>query len=197
VAAPPPFELEPRKLSLSDSPWVEIFDSGDDWWSVEVTNHLRSFAHAQQLAGYNETTLFSRRGEQEIVGFATFSSDRLKIPQVQSAFPEFGVPPGIATAFVPAWIIAFFGVHRDSQGQTFGEEMHASLLLRMEASPGSPRFVYLQCWEENAGAMRFWQRLGYREFHRTSPLRPDRSGSATLVRMIYDRQRSPSAQQLA
>jgi ribosomal protein S18 acetylase RimI-like enzyme len=188
LAERPPFELEARRLSPEDLAFLEQFDAGDSWWCGEVTAHLRNFALAQQTAGYNETTLFSNPRDGRIVGFATVSSDRLRIPQVQAAFPEFGVAPGIVTTFVPAWIIPYFGVNRDAQGRTFGEEMHASTLVKMEQSHGSPRFIYLQCWEENEGAVRFWRRLGYREFHHTTPQRPDGNGQAALIWMLYDRQ---------
>ncbi len=187
MAERPPFELEARRLAPQDADQIAFFDSGDEWWCEEVTTHLRTYALPQQIAGYNETTLFSLPGDDRIIGFTTVSPDSLKLPQVQAAFPEFGAPPGIETIHVPVWIVVYFGVHRDNQRRTYGEEMHARLLAKMEESLGAPRFVYLQCWEENDGGVRFWTRLGYQEFNRTASLKPRGDDHATLLWLMHDR----------
>lgn len=187
MAGGPPFELEPRKLAAQDADLLANFDSGGEWWCEEVTTHLREYALPQQTAGYNETTLFSLPGEDRITGFTTVSPNSLKLPQVQAAFPEFGAAPGIETIHVPVWIVVYFGVHRDDQRRTYGEEMHTWLLEHMEESLGAPRFIYLQCWEENAGGVHFWTQLGYQEFNRTTPPKPGGDGPATLLWLMYDR----------
>lgn len=192
--AGPPFELEARKLALQDADLLAAFNAGDEWWCEEVTTHLRTYALAQQSAGFNETTLFSLPADGRIVGFTTVSPDRLRLPQVQPAFPEFGAAPGIETINVPVWIVVFFGVDREYQGRTYGEEIHTWLLAQMEESLGAPRFIYLQCWEENAGGVRFWSRLGYQQFNRTTPQKPGGDGPATLLWMMYDRYRIMAAE---
>lgn len=188
--AGPPFELEARKLAPQDADLLGAFDAGDEWWCEEVTNHLRTYALAQQTEGYNETTLFSLPGNDRIIGFTTVSPNSLKLPQVQAAFPEFGAAPGIETILVPVWIVVYFGVDREYQRHTYGEEMHTWLLAQMEESLGAPRFIYLQCWEENAGGLHFWTRLGYQEFNRTTPLKPGGDTNATLAWLMYDRYRT-------
>ncbi|MFI5281739.1 MAG: GNAT family N-acetyltransferase [Candidatus Dormibacterales bacterium] len=83
------------------------------------------------------------------------------------------------------WLIPYFGVHRKHRGQAYGDEMHIWLLTQMEGLLGAPRFLYLQCWEENEPAMRFWQRLGYQQFHQTTEQRAGKS--AHLAWLIFDR----------
>jgi ribosomal protein S18 acetylase RimI-like enzyme len=185
----PPFELEARQLAPQDADLLANFDSGGEWWCEEVTNHLRTYALPQQTAGYNETTLFSLPGDDRIVGFTTVSPNSLKLLQIQGAFPEFGAAPGIETIHVPVWIVVYFGVDREYQHRTIGEEMHTWLLTNMEESLGAPRFIYLQCWEENAAGVHFWTRLGYQEFNRTTPPKPGGGAQATLLWMMYDRYR--------
>src|SRR5216683_952503 len=147
---------------------------------------LNASALSQQIAGYNVTTLFSLPGEGRIIGFTTVSPDSLKLLQVQAAFPDFGAAPGIETINVPVWIVVYFGVDGEHQRRTYGEEMHTWLLQQMEESLGAPRFIYLQCWEENVGAVHFWTRLGYQEFNRSTPAKPGGDGYTTLLWLMYD-----------
>ena len=149
-AVPTEFELEARSLTPEDAAWLTFFEAGTEWWSEEVTGFLRQHALAHSQAGYSTTILFSYPNDKHVIGFFAVASSSLKLAKVQGAFPRFGAPPGVETKQVPVWLIPYFGVHRDHQGRAHGEEMHLWLLQRMEAAElGAPRFIYLQCWEEN------------------------------------------------
>src|SRR6202022_2435707 len=91
----------------------------------------------------------------------------LKLSKIQGAYPKFGPPPGVETPNVPVWLVAYMGVHHDQQGGTDGEEVHVWLLRERVGLLGAPRFLFLQCWVENDRAIKFWRRLGYKEFDRT------------------------------
>jgi ribosomal protein S18 acetylase RimI-like enzyme len=163
-----PFELEWRSLTADDSAWLTFFDAGPDWWSDEVTGFLRQHALDNAKSGYSSTLLFSFPEEKHVAGFVAFASSSLKLAKLQGGYPKFGPPPGVETPNVPVWVVPYFGVHGDFQGRGLGEEMHVQLLRLMDSTLGAPRFLYLQCWEENARGVDFWIRLHYQEFDRTT-----------------------------
>lgn len=185
AAAPPPFELEPRTLTADDAAWLTFFDAGTDWWCEEVTGFLRQYALAHAKAGYSSTLLFSLPNERHVVGYITVAASSLQLGKVKGAYPKFGPPPGVETTHVPVWVVPYFGVHQDFQGQAHGDEMHIHLLQIMEGLLGAPRFLYLQCWEENARALKFWNRLGYQELTRTTEQHAGKSHG--LVWLLFDR----------
>jgi len=186
MAGPPPHEeLEARFLTPEDAAWLTFFDAGDDWWCEEVTGFLRQHALRQAAAGYSDTVLSSLPNERHVIGFLSVASSVLQLSQVKGAYPKFGPPPGIETSRVPVWVIPYFGVHRNYHGHAYGEEMHIWLLNAMEGLLGAPRFLYLQCWEENGPGIRFWRRLGYTQFHQTTE---QRAGETSLLAwLIFDR----------
>lgn len=182
---PSPFELDARSLTPEDAAWLTFFDAGADWWCEEVTGFLRQYALEHSKAGYGNTVLFSLPNEKHVVGFLAVASSSLQLTQVKGAYPKFGPPPGVETSRVPVWLIPYFGVRKDFHGHAYGDEMHIWLLRAMEGLLGAPRFLYLQCWKENERGMRFWQRLGYKQFHETS----DKRAGATvhLAWLLFDR----------
>jgi len=129
--------------------------------------------------------IFTRPPERHVVGFLTVSSSALKLAKIKGAYPKFGPPPGVETQNVPVWLVSYMGVHREYQHHTYGEEMHVWLLKAMVGLLGAPRFLYLQCWAENEDALRFWTRLGYKEYERTSSRYGERTPE--LVWMLLDR----------
>jgi ribosomal protein S18 acetylase RimI-like enzyme len=139
----------------------------------------------QANAGYNATVLFTRPRERLIAGFLTVASSALKLAKIRGVYPKFGPPPGVETQNVPVWLVAYMGVHRDHQGGTYGEEMHVWLLKEMVGLLGAPRFLYLQCWVENQRALKFWSRMGYKEFDRTPEQYGDKSRE--LAWLLLDR----------
>ena len=185
MSTTPLFDLSARMLTAEDAAWLTFFDAGPDWWCEEVAGFLRQHAIAHNAAGYSSTVLFSTPNEKHVVGFVSVSSSSLQLGKVQGAYPKFGPPPGVETNHVPVWVIPFMGVHRQHQGRTYGEEMHVWLLRQMDGLLGAPRFLYIQCWEENVRGLRFWERLGYREFDRRTDQKID--PKRTLVWMILDR----------
>lgn len=182
---PSPFELDARPLTPEDAAWLTFFDAGADWWCEEVTGFLRQYALEHSKAGYGDTVLFSIPNEKHVVGFLSVASSSLQLTQVKGAYPKFGPPPGVETSRVPVWLIPYFGVRKDFHGNAYGDEMHIWLLRAMEGLLGAPRFLYLQCWKENERGMRFWQRLGYKQFHETSDKRAD--ATVHLAWLLFDR----------
>ena len=182
---PSPFEFEARPLTPEDAAWLSFFDAGQEWWSDEVTGFLRQHSLAHGKAGYSTTVLFSLPKEKHVVGFLAVAPGSLQLSRVQGAYPKFGPPPGVETTYVPVWLVPYFGVHRNFQGQAYGDEMHLWLLQLMEGQIGAPRFLYLQCWEENDRGVAFWARLGYQEINRTTEQHA--GGSHRLVWLIFDR----------
>jgi ribosomal protein S18 acetylase RimI-like enzyme len=188
---PSAFELHARPLAAEDAAWLTFFDAGAEWWCEEVTGFLRQYALEHAKAGYGDTVLFSFPDEKHVVGFLAVASSSLQLTQVQGAYPKFGPPPGVETSRVPVWLVPYFGVDRNVHGRAYGDEMHIWLLNAMEGLLGAPRFLYLQCWKENERGIRFWQRLGYKQFHETSEKRAD--ATVHLAWLLFDRFLIPPA----
>lgn len=180
-----PFELQWRLLTADDKAWLTFFDAGPDWWSDEVTGFLRQYSLEHTKAGYGFTLLFSGPNEKHIDGFLTFASSSLQLAKIRGAYPTFGPPPGVETTHVPVWAVPYFGVQREKQGRALGEEMHVHLLQLMDSTLGAPRFLYLQCWEENERGLAFWKRLRYEEINRTTE--QHLGGKHRLVWLVLDR----------
>jgi ribosomal protein S18 acetylase RimI-like enzyme len=182
---PPHEELQSRFLTPEDAAWLTFFEAGDEWWCEEVTGFLRQHALPQGAAGYSDTVIFSLPNERHVIGFLSVASSVLQLSKVQNAYPKFGPPPGVEASRVPVWVIPYFGVHRNFRGHAYGDEMHIWLLHAMEGLLGAPRFLYLQCWEENEPGIRFWRRLGYTQFHQTTEQRAGKD--VHLAWLIFDR----------
>lgn len=184
MAAAPDYALKARLLDEAEQNWIQQFAAGEEWWSHEVTDFLRHHAMEMGRQGLNTTILFSFPGFHEVVGFVTASNASLLARDVGLSVT---LPPG-SPARVPAVLIPYMGVDRRyRRSGHFGQEIHMQLLEAISTSWAATRLIYLECWEENAGGVAFWRRMGYVAFHRFQTKRPDCDDNAWLLRMVYDR----------
>lgn len=181
------YRLAPRVLSEADGVWVERFTAGDDYWEMEVVEHLRVDALRQQQGGYNRTTLFSYPGNPEIVGFMTLAPTEVRWKDLQQQVPV-GDP---VLRKLPVVLVVYLGVARRFQGNGHGLEMHTRLLEDLANSMSAPRFIYLQCWADNQRALGFYNKIGYVQFDDVEEARPDGLGKAHLLKLVYDRFKIP------
>jgi ribosomal protein S18 acetylase RimI-like enzyme len=78
-------------------------------------------------------------------------------------------------------------------GNGYGTEIFLQFQEMVAAAPGAPRFVYLQCWEDNADAIRFYKEVGFEEYDIEAIDRvPYDETPGNLIRLAYDRFRLPS-----
>jgi len=178
------YALEFRVLDESDEDWIQRFHVGEEWWSHEITNFLRNDAVEQGKQGLNRTILFSFPGYKEIVGFLTTSTASVPAALLNEVLT---LAPGVPSR-VPAVLIAYLGVARKyRRAGHFGQEIHLRLLEDIARSWAVARVVYAECWEENAGGLAFWKKLGYIRFSRFQLRRTDIAELGWLHRMVYDR----------
>jgi len=178
------YALEFRVLDESDEDWIQRFAVGEEWWSHEITDFLRNDALEQAKQGLNRTILFSFPGYKEIVGFLTTSTASVSAANLNEVLT---LPAGVP-ARVPAVLIVYLGVARKyRRAGHFGQEIHLRLLEDIADSWAVARIVYAECWEENAGGLAFWAKLGYLAFSRFQLPRPDNGELDWLCRMVYDR----------
>ena len=184
MATPPEYELEGRFISAADDEWIQRFSAGEEWWSHEVTDFLRSHALEHAVRGINQTILFSFPGYRDIVGFVTAAYSSLPL-RLMPADLYTGITLPIQR--VPAALIAYLAVARSYRRLGFGEEIHVQLLESINASWTAARWVYCECWEENEAGVAFWTNLGYEFLERKQRPRPDGNGQGWLRSQVLDR----------
>ncbi|HEX6350397.1 MAG TPA: N-acetyltransferase [Candidatus Dormibacteraeota bacterium] len=180
------YRLEARPLTDNDRVWLGVFSAGGHYWEQEVTDFLREEALDHSKAGYSTTTLYSLPGEPTIVGFLCISPESWTIKKMGKAFPNWEKIEGLPER-IPIVLMVYFGVHAKHQGQGYGTEIFVRLLEDLATGPTSARFIYLQVWEDNAAAVSFYERFGFRTFDSEVKDRPDGHGTANLLKMAYDR----------
>ncbi len=186
VDDPSPSRLVAKPLSEDDRVWLGLFSAGDDWWERELRDHLSGDALEQWRAGYNTTTLFTEPGSPNIVAFLTGSVGHWSNDKTQQTFPGWDPIPALPPR-IPVMLVPYFAVARKHQGQGYGSEIFADFLESLLVQHGAPRFIYLQVWAENEGAVRFYQKFDFEEFDRKEFGRPDGAGKAVRLSMAYDR----------
>ena len=189
------FRLVSRPLSEDDRVWLGLFDAGEQYWECEVTDFLQDQALLQWRAGYSTTTLYSLPETPElIVGFITAAVGDWTTKKVKKAFPEWDEAIAELPDAVPVLLIPYLGVAKKYQGQEFGSEILTRFFEDVSTAPGAPRFIYLQCWEDNQGAIRFYESFGFEVFDvRGEEERPYAGEPANLLYMAHDRFRLPQA----
>jgi ribosomal protein S18 acetylase RimI-like enzyme len=66
--------------------------------------------------------------------------------------------------------------------------MWLQFLEMLVAAPGAPRFVYLECWEDNGAALNFYHSLGFEQYDvEAVDDVPYAHHPGNLVRLAYDR----------
>jgi ribosomal protein S18 acetylase RimI-like enzyme len=182
--AMPVFQLKPRFLTEDDRALVARFSAGEeDPWSREVTHHFQNHAMEDAGLGLRRTILFSFRDCQDIAGCLTVSASALQLSPAVAA--DIACPT--RKERVPIVLLSWFGVAPQHWGHGVGQEMHLHLLKALEESWIASRLIYLECWEANERALRFWRQLGYVEIGREDKAGPQGAGMTALLRMVYDR----------
>ncbi len=88
---------------------------------------------------------------------------------------------------VPAVHLLYFGVDEKFQHGGNGQEIYVQFLEGLEQSPLAPRFVHLEVWKPNTGAIRFYERNHFQVLGETEKTRPESTAKEILVRMILNR----------
>jgi len=189
VAQEPPLRLVARPISEDDRVWLPLFSAGDhNYWDLEATDYLRDQALPHWAAGYSTTHLFSREESPEIVGFVSACVHHWQVKRTQGVFPHWDEAIARLPDRVPVMLIPFLAISSKHQGQGYGTEIFLQLQEMIAAAPGAPRFIYLQCWEDNAGALNFWKELGF-ELYDVEAVDevPYAKHPGNLLRLAFDR----------
>ena len=63
----------------------------------------------------------------------------------------------------------------------------------LAVAPGGPRFIYLECWQDNTDALRFYDAIGFKEYDvEAFDKVPYDDTPGNLVRLAFDRFLLPS-----
>ena len=148
-------------------PDIAEFSCGDDPWQVKVATFLRSGrAWEVHQTGESETLIFEDTVGGEVVGFANV------FPDVKS-WPKWN-----GKRRMPCLHIAWIAVAARHQGRGYGREIIEELAARaIEADQSG---LYLLVDTRNEDAIRFYARLGFREFGGANLYRDDEDGSENL-----------------
>jgi diamine N-acetyltransferase len=132
---------------LAKRTWAEAFG-----WSVDAADAQAELERNRSASHFRDPLASGGILVAELTG------DLVGYAQIGLAdIPEVRARPGAA--------IHRLYVDAPYQGRGLGSRLLAAALGRPELS-GAPR-VYVQVWEENAGAIRFYERFGFRTIGRT------------------------------
>jgi ribosomal protein S18 acetylase RimI-like enzyme len=93
---------------------------------------------------------------------------------------------------VPVLRIPYLAVAEKHQGNGYGTEMFLQLQEMLAAASGAPRFMYLECWEDNVDAVRFYKEIGFEQYDIEAIDKvPYDETPGNLLRLAYDRFRLP------
>jgi len=187
---PPDYELDARRLSADDLPFIRKFSCGDAWWEQEVTNFLQASAWEAQQRGDSMTTLFSEPGNPEIIGFMTVADIGLQTKHMKEKL-GYADWDDVELSRVPAVHIVYFGVHRDKQSRASGTEILTRLLEGLAAPSVDllhrPRFIHLNVWKVNSRAVKFYRDNGFKELGERLDESPFFKGKTPILSMVYNR----------
>lgn len=153
--------LQLRALSLNDDPhWLNLLQIGEEPWEREVEVFFRTEALIRQRRGDCNTTLFLLDNEDIIAGFMSVTADSLRAdPDLKDLF-GFSSRKTPRTPVGAAYLCAI-GTDIRHRNKGYGTAMHTALIESLTLSMLSPRFVFLQVWEDSP-AVRLYERWGYR-----------------------------------
>jgi len=189
VAQEPPPRLVPRTISEADRVWLPLFSAGErHYWELEVTDYLQDQALPHWAEGWSTTHLFSLADSPEIVGYISACVHHWTMKKTKDVFPQWDAAIDWLPDRVPILRLPYLAVAEKYQAQGFGTEMFLRFEEMVAVSPGSPRFMYLDCWEDNAAALRFYKDLRFVPFETVGYEEvPYEKHPGNLVRLAYDR----------
>jgi ribosomal protein S18 acetylase RimI-like enzyme len=194
LASEPPRRLVPRLISEDDRVWLGLFSAGERrFWEKEVTDYVRDQAWPFWLEGWSTTHLFSLEESPEIVGYVSACVHHWNIKRTEGVFPKWDREIRQLPDRVPVLRIPYLAVAEKHQGRGYGTEMFLQFQEMLAVAPGAPRFVYLECWEDNAEAVRFYNEIGFEQYDiEAFDKVPYDEMPGNLIRLAYDRFRLPT-----